>query len=47
VRTPPAARPPNELPRALTEPTRNVRALWVAGISLANLGMWMAFFSRC
>ncbi|GAA1462409.1 MFS transporter [Nocardiopsis exhalans] len=44
MRTPPAARPPNELPPALAEPTRNVRALWVAGISLANLGMWMAFF---
>lgn len=44
MRTPPAARPSNELPPALAEPTRNVRALWVAGISLANLGMWMAFF---
>ncbi|MFE9246495.1 MFS transporter [Nocardiopsis sp. NPDC006938] len=38
MRTPPAP------PRALAEPTRDVRALWVAGISLANLGMWMAFF---
>ncbi|MFE1169623.1 MFS transporter [Nocardiopsis sp. NPDC058789] len=39
MRTPPAQPPP-----ALAEPTRDVRALWVAGISLANLGMWMAFF---
>ena len=44
MRTPPAPRPRNPLPHALAEPTRNVRALWVAGISLANLGMWMAFF---
>lgn len=44
MRTPPAPQPRNHLPQALAEPTRNVRALWVAGISLANLGMWMAFF---
>lgn len=31
-------------PAALAEPTAPVGALWVAGISLANLGMWMAFF---
>ncbi|MFB8765186.1 MFS transporter [Nocardiopsis alba] len=37
----PADEPP---PAALAEPTRPVRALWVAGVSLANLGMWMAFF---
>lgn len=36
--------PPAPRPQALTEPTRDVRALWVAGISMANLGMWMAFF---
>ncbi|MDT0328721.1 MFS transporter [Nocardiopsis lambiniae] len=29
---------------ALAEPTTPVGAPWVAGISLANLGMWMAFF---
>ncbi|WP_017588842.1 MFS transporter [Nocardiopsis ganjiahuensis] len=44
MRTPPAQEPRTPLPPALAEPTRNVRALWVAGISLANLGMWMAFF---
>ncbi|GHC91504.1 MFS transporter [Nocardiopsis terrae] len=44
MRTPPAPPPPGPLPTALAEPTRNVRSLWVAGISLANLGMWMAFF---
>lgn len=44
MRTPPAPQPRSRLPQALAEPTRNVRALWVAGISLANLGMWMAFF---
>nr|WP_150236331.1 MFS transporter [Nocardiopsis quinghaiensis] len=52
VRTPPAP-PPSpgppprhrpEVPLALAEPTRPVRHLWVAGISLANLGMWVAFF---
>lgn len=32
------------IPEALAEPTAPVGALWVAGISLANLGMWMAFF---
>ncbi|MFD3686630.1 MFS transporter [Nocardiopsis sp. NPDC058631] len=47
MRTPPAQsspepRPP--VPDALAEPTRPVRRRWVAGISLANLGMWMAFF---
>ncbi len=44
MRTPPAPQHRNHLPAALAEPTRDVRALWVAGISLANLGMWMAFF---
>lgn len=48
MRTPPAPSSPSSpeqpLPAALAEPTRPVRALWVAGISLANLGMWMAFF---
>lgn len=48
MRTPPA-RPSSEgssptTPAALAEPTRPVSAFWVAGISLANLGMWMAFF---
>ena len=46
--TPPApgapSSPEQPVPAALAEPTRPVRALWVAGISLANLGMWMAFF---
>ncbi|MEE2040317.1 MFS transporter [Nocardiopsis sp. CT-R113] len=47
MRTPPAQ--PSPVPRepapdALAEPTRPVRRRWVAGISLANLGMWMAFF---
>lgn len=42
----PAAPPgsPSAVPAALAEPTSPVGALWVAGISLANLGMWMAFF---
>lgn len=46
MRPPPAQPPPDPrpLPAALAEPTRPVRRLWVAGISLANLGMWMAFF---
>ena len=48
VRTPPAPPSPEgpspATPAALAEPTRSVSALWVAGISLANLGMWMAFF---
>ncbi|WP_017605860.1 MFS transporter [Nocardiopsis alkaliphila] len=48
MRTPPVPPPPDPserpLPAALAEPTRPVRTLWVAGISLANLGMWMAFF---
>ncbi|MCY9784860.1 MFS transporter [Nocardiopsis sp. EMB25] len=52
MRTPPARSPspdppPDDgsaLPTALAEPTRPVRAPWVAGICLANLGMWMAFF---
>ena len=48
MRTPPAPSSPSSLgqpvPAAFAEPTRPVRALWVAGISLANLGMWMAFF---
>ncbi|WP_017572293.1 MFS transporter [Nocardiopsis halotolerans] len=45
MRTPPAQSSPTpQTPAALAEPTRPVRRLWVAGISLANLGMWMAFF---
>ncbi|MFJ9556532.1 MFS transporter [Nocardiopsis sp. NPDC101807] len=47
MRTPPAQPSPDPLtpvPDALAEPVRPVRSLWVAGISLANLGMWMAFF---
>lgn len=48
MRTPPAPSSPSSpgqpVPAAFAEPTRPVRALWVAGISLANLGMWMAFF---
>ncbi|MBR8742078.1 MFS transporter [Nocardiopsis sp. MG754419] len=46
MRTPPAPppSPDHSVPAALAEPTRRVRAVWVAGISLANLGMWMAFF---
>ena len=48
MHTPPARPSPEGSPRptpaALAEPTRPVNALWVAGISLANLGMWMAFF---
>ncbi|MFE3460758.1 MFS transporter [Nocardiopsis aegyptia] len=51
MRTPPAPQPTPEPPprdttpvAALAEPRRPVRALWVGGLSLANLGMWMAFF---
>ncbi|WP_160051577.1 MFS transporter [Nocardiopsis sp. FR26] len=43
MRTPPAPHSPAP-DAALAEPTRPVQGLWVAGISLANLGMWMAFF---
>ncbi|WP_285728680.1 MFS transporter [Nocardiopsis sp. ATB16-24] len=43
MRPPPAQSSP-ETPAALTEPTRPVGGLWVAGISLANLGLWTAFF---
>ncbi|GAA4190301.1 MFS transporter [Streptosporangium oxazolinicum] len=31
-------------PRALAEPTHRVGPWWVAGISLANLALWMAYF---
>jgi MFS family permease len=31
--------------RALTEPTARVRPRWVAQLVLANLGVWMAFFT--
>lgn len=41
---PPPAQPSPAIPAALAEPTRPVGRLWVTGISLANLGMWMAFF---
>ena len=48
VRTPPASPSPEgpspTTSTALSEPTRPVNALWVTGISIANLGMWMAFF---
>ncbi|WP_433700419.1 MFS transporter [Nocardiopsis sp. CA-288880] len=47
MRTPPAQPSPDPfapVPDVLAEPDRPVRRLWVAGISLANLGMWMAFF---
>ncbi len=46
VRPPPAqsSSPDPRTPAALAEPARPVRRLWVAGISLANLGMWTAFF---
>jgi len=33
------------VPRALAEPTVHVRAGWVAGLSLASLGMWMAAYT--
>ncbi|MFE6304793.1 MFS transporter [Nocardiopsis sp. NPDC057823] len=39
-----AATASEPVPEALAEPASPVGALWVAGISLANLGMWMAFF---
>lgn len=41
------AGPPDveELPAALREPTAGVRARWVALLVLANLGVWMAFFT--
>ncbi len=41
---PPPAQPSPAIPAALAEPTRPVGRLWVTGISLANLGMWTAFF---
>ena len=31
-----------ELPPALAEPTVHVRGMWVTGLSVASLGMWMA-----
>lgn len=33
---------PPELPLALAEPALHVRRSWIAGLGLANLGMWMA-----
>lgn len=36
---------PREPPAALTEPTVRVRRGWVALLSLASLGLWMAFFT--
>jgi MFS family permease len=36
---------PFGLPAALMEPTVRVRRGWVALLSLANLGLWMAFFT--
>jgi MFS family permease len=33
------------LPLALTEPALHVRRSWIAGLSLANLGMWMAYLT--
>ncbi|MEV2276517.1 MFS transporter [Nocardiopsis sp. NPDC049922] len=52
MRTPPARSPSPDpppdgrspVPAALAEPTRPVRAPWITGICLANLGMWMGFF---
>ena len=32
----------HEVPAALAEPTVHVRAAWIAGLSLASLGMWIA-----
>src|SRR5215813_11988851 len=34
-----------EQPAALREPTVEVRARWVVLLVLANLGVWMAFFT--
>ncbi|MEV4182297.1 MFS transporter [Streptosporangium canum] len=39
-----AVQPLPELPAALAEPTRRVGPWWVAGISLANLALWMGYF---
>jgi MFS family permease len=36
---------PAELPRALAEPTERVGARFIGTLSLANLGLWMAFFT--
>ncbi|MDH2424372.1 MFS transporter [Sphaerisporangium sp. TRM90804] len=35
---------PHDLPAALAEPVRRVGPRWIALISLANLGLWMAYF---
>src|SRR5699024_6969128 len=47
VRTPPASPSPGPSPTtstALSEPTRPVNGVWVPGIRIAKLGMWLAFF---
>jgi MFS family permease len=41
----PAAAAESGLPAALAEPVVAVRRTWVALLVLANLGMWMAFFT--
>jgi MFS family permease len=43
--TPAAATPVAALPAALAEPAVPVRGRWVALLVLANLGVWMAFFT--
>ena len=40
-----AATPTTTVPAALAEPTEPVRGRWVALLVLANLGVWMAFFT--
>ena len=34
---------PDVLSLALAEPTQHVRYRWITGLSLASLGMWMAY----
>src|SRR5439155_4067473 len=40
-----AATPTTTVPAALAEPTEPVRGRWVALLVLAQLGVWMAFFT--
>ncbi|WP_248961370.1 MFS transporter [Sphaerisporangium perillae] len=42
--TVPPVTPPHDLPVALAEPVRRVGPRWIGFISLANLGLWMAYF---